>query len=105
MSEEVRMSEDKLGGLQKFGASLVLFASAVLLLLVSWLLWSTHDNRAQGAAITLVGVVASHLIKEVQELLKAWSRPEAHPQKAGSPDSQSAPLSAAHTGHGPAAGQ
>jgi len=28
--------------------------------------------RAQGAAITLVGVAASHLVKEVQELIKSW---------------------------------
>jgi hypothetical protein len=32
----------------------------------------THNPKAQGAAIALAGVVTSHLIKEVQELLRFW---------------------------------
>lgn len=58
--------------LKKFGAPLLIFLSAAVLLVVAWLLWITHNLRAQGAAITLVGMVASHLIKEVQELLRIW---------------------------------
>lgn len=58
--------------LKKYGAPGVIFLSSAVLLVVSWLLWITHNLRAQGAAITLVGVVATHLVKEVQELLRFW---------------------------------
>jgi len=55
-----------------YGASAAVFATAILLFGAAWLLWVTDDMRAQGAAITLVGVAASHLVKEVQELIKSW---------------------------------
>jgi hypothetical protein len=58
--------------LQKYGAPLVIFASAAVLLCASWLLWITGDQKAQGAAVALVGVAASHLVKEAQQLLKSW---------------------------------
>lgn len=103
LSEEAQMSRGKLSEMQKYGAPLVLFASAVLLLFASWLLWETHDNRAQGAAIALVGVVASHLIKEVQELLKAWMRPGNPDSGSGSTDSKSALPSTGDHDDGPAA--
>jgi hypothetical protein len=60
--------------LKKYGAPALIFLSAAILLVVAWLLWITHDMRAQGAAITLVGVVAAHLVKEIQELLRSWLR-------------------------------
>ena len=36
----------------------------------AWLLWIIHILRAQGAAVALVGVATSHLVKEVQELVR-----------------------------------
>jgi hypothetical protein len=60
--------------LQKYGAPATIFLSSAVLIVVAWLLWITHDMRAQGAAITLVGVVATHLVKEVQDLLKSWQK-------------------------------
>lgn len=60
------------GKLKKYGAPLVIFASAGVLLCASWLLWITGDQKAEGAAVTLVGVAASHLVKEAQQLLKSW---------------------------------
>ena len=68
------MSNDGTDGLKKIGAPTVIFASVVLLLLVAWVLWITRNEKAQGAAITLVGVAASHLVKEVQQLLRSWLR-------------------------------
>ncbi len=32
-------------------------------------LWQLDDAKARGAAITVVGVAATHLVKEVQEIL------------------------------------
>jgi hypothetical protein len=58
--------------LKKYGAPGIIFATAILLLAAAWLLWITGDTRAQGAAITLIGVAASHLVKEVQQLMKSW---------------------------------
>lgn len=71
------MSENNPGppaadNLKRYGAPVMIFASAGLLLAAAWLLWATDDMRAQGAAITLIGVVATHLVKEVQQLLKSW---------------------------------
>jgi hypothetical protein len=59
---------------RKYDAPIVIFLSAALLLVVAWLLWITHNLKAQGAAITLVGVVTGHFIKEVQELLGSWRK-------------------------------
>ena len=64
--------ESEMTRLKKYGAPGVIFLSSAVLLVVAWLLWITHNLRAQGAAITLVGVVATHLVKEVQELLRFW---------------------------------
>jgi hypothetical protein len=60
--------------LKKFGAPALIFLSAVILFVVAWLLWITNNTKAQGAAIALVGFVASHLVKEVQELVRFWLR-------------------------------
>jgi hypothetical protein len=68
------MKNDRADGLKKIGAPLIIFASAAILFLVAWALWFTHNEKAQGAAITLIGVMASHLIKEIQELLRSWLR-------------------------------
>jgi hypothetical protein len=68
------MSSDSAAGLKKYGAPIVIFASAAILLVAAWVLWITHNEKAQGAAITLVGVVAAHLVKEVQQLLRSWLR-------------------------------
>jgi hypothetical protein len=67
-------NKEKPDALKKYGAPTMIILSSVILLFVAWLLWITHDMRAQGAAITLVGVVASHLVKEIQELLRFWLR-------------------------------
>lgn len=64
------------GRLQSYGAPLVIFATTAILLCASWLLWITGNEKAQGAAIALVGVAASHLVKEAQQLLKSWLREE-----------------------------
>lgn len=68
------MEKDRADGLKRYGAPLTIFASAAALFLTAWALWFTHNEKAQGAAITLVGVMASHLIKEVQQLLRWWQR-------------------------------
>lgn len=77
MDEELVMSNEndeqgEISNLKRYGAPGMIFASAILLLAVAWLLWATDDMRAQGAAITLIGVVASHLVKEIQQLMKFW---------------------------------
>lgn len=69
-------NNDGRGKLQSYGMPLVIFAATVFLLGASWLLWITGNEKAQGAAIALVGVAASHLVKETQQLLKTWSREE-----------------------------
>jgi hypothetical protein len=68
------VKNDRADGLKKMGAPLIIFASAAALFLAAWALWFTHNEKAQGAAITLIGVMASHLIKEVQQLLRSWLR-------------------------------
>jgi hypothetical protein len=77
MDEELHMSDEidnrgEVSNLKRYGAPAIIFASAILLLGVAWLLWATDDVKAQGAAITLIGVVAGHLVKEVQQLMKSW---------------------------------
>jgi hypothetical protein len=64
------------GKLQSYGAPLVIFATTAILPCASWPLWITGKEKAQGAAIALVGVAASHLVKEAQQLLKSWLREE-----------------------------
>jgi hypothetical protein len=81
MYEERRMSSERTYGLKKYGAPIVIFASAAILLLAAWVLWITHNEKAQGAAITLVGVVAAHLVKEVQQLLRSWLSDDNPPTK------------------------
>jgi hypothetical protein len=71
-NEKSKPVESGITHLKKYGAPGVIFLSSAVLLIVAWLLWITHNLRAQGAAITLVGVVATHLVKEVQELLRFW---------------------------------
>lgn len=51
---------------------LLIFLAAVVLIAVAWFLWDTKNPKAQGAALALVGVIASHLVKEVQELVRSW---------------------------------
>jgi len=68
------MSNDKADRPKMFGPLAVIFGSTAFLLLAAWGLWITHNEKAQGAAITLVGVAAGHLVKEVQQLLRAWLR-------------------------------
>jgi len=66
------IADKEVSQLKKWGAPVLILLSAAVLLVVAWLLWITHNLRAQGAAITLVGVAASHLVKEVQQLLRFW---------------------------------
>jgi len=58
--------------LESWGAPILISFSTAVLLVVAWLLWITHNLRAQGAAIALVGAATSHLVKEVQELVRFW---------------------------------
>lgn len=58
--------------LQMWGAPTLIILTAAGLLVVAWFLWRTTDPKAQGAALTLVGVVGAHLVKEVQELVRFW---------------------------------
>jgi hypothetical protein len=60
--------------LQTIGAPTFIILTAAGLLVVAWYLWLTKDPKVQGAAITLAGVVATHLVKEVQELVRFWLR-------------------------------
>lgn len=62
----------EIGRLEKWGAPLLISLTAAGLFVVALLLWITHNPKAQGAALALVGVVASHLVKEVQELVRFW---------------------------------
>ena len=71
-NEKSKPAESGITRLKKYGAPGVIFLSSTVLLIVAWLLWITHNLRAQGAAITLVGLAATHLVKEVQELLRFW---------------------------------
>jgi hypothetical protein len=71
-NEKKRDAGQEVPRLKSWGASIFIFLSAAVLLVVAWLLWITHNLRAQGAAIALVGVAATHLVKEVQELLRFW---------------------------------
>ncbi len=80
------MSNDRADGLKKVGAPLVIFVSAASLVLVAWALWDTHNEKAQGAAITLVGVAASHLIKETQQLLRSWLGDDVPARQASEPE-------------------
>jgi hypothetical protein len=66
------IEDKKVPLLKKLGAPVLILLSAAVLLVVAWLLWITHNLKAQGAAIALVGVAATHLVKEVQELLRFW---------------------------------
>lgn len=68
------MSNDRTDRLKKYGAPTVIFGSALLILLAALVLWISNNEKAQGAAIALVGVAASHLVKEVQQLLRSWLR-------------------------------
>jgi hypothetical protein len=86
MYRECHMSSDSSDGLRKYGSPIVIFASAVVLLVAAWVLWITHNEKAQGAAITLVGVVAAHLVKEVQQLLRSWLRDDDPPARQRSQD-------------------
>jgi hypothetical protein len=58
--------------LETWGASLLVSLTAAGLFVIALLLWITHNPKAQGAALALVGVVASHLVKEIQELVRFW---------------------------------
>jgi hypothetical protein len=53
---------------------LMIFGTATLLFVVSLVLWLTNNPGARGAAISLVGIAAIHLIKETQELLRSWQK-------------------------------
>jgi|HubBroStandDraft_6_1064221.scaffolds.fasta_scaffold2162489_2 hypothetical protein len=75
------MSNDRADRPKMVGPLIVIFGSTAILLLAAWGLWITHDEKAQGAAITLAGVAASHLIKEVQQLLKSWLGDDAPPTR------------------------
>ena len=66
------VEDKKVPLLKKLGEPVLILLSAAVLLVVAWLLWITHNLKAQGAAIALVGVAATHLVKEVQELLRFW---------------------------------
>ena len=48
----------------------LMLATVIIILAVALVLWLTNDPKAQGAAITLVGAAATHLIRETQDLLK-----------------------------------
>jgi hypothetical protein len=62
----------EIGWLEKWGAPVLIILTAAGLILVAWFLWRTNNPKAQGAALALVGVVASHLVKETQELVRFW---------------------------------
>jgi hypothetical protein len=68
------MGNDRADRPKIVGPLIAIFGSTAFLLLAAWVLWITHNEKAQGAAITLVGVAASHLVKEVQQLLRSWLR-------------------------------
>jgi hypothetical protein len=84
------MSNDRDDGLKNAWAPIVVFASAAVLFLVAWALWFTHNEKAQGAAITLVGVMATHLVKEIQQLLRSWLRDDSPTHKAPETERKSA---------------
>jgi hypothetical protein len=84
------MSNDRADGLEGVWAPIVIFASAAVLFLVAWALWFTHNEKAQGAAITLVGVMATHLVKEIQQLLRSWLRDDSPTRKVPEPERNSA---------------
>lgn len=69
------MDHRQYGKLQQWGAPILIFISSAALIGFALFLWQTHNGRAQGAAIALVGVTATHLVKEIQELLRAWLSP------------------------------
>jgi hypothetical protein len=69
---EPRTDRTKIGWLEEWGAPTLIIITSAGLILVAWFLWRTTDQRAQGAALALVGVVGAHLIKEVQELVRFW---------------------------------
>jgi hypothetical protein len=50
-------------------------AVTVVLFLAAWILWLADDDKAHGAALTLVGASAGHLLKETGEVIKAWLPP------------------------------
>jgi hypothetical protein len=59
--------------LETYGTpTMLVFLAAVILIAVAWFLWRTNNPKAQGAALALVGVMAGHLVKEVQELVRLW---------------------------------
>jgi hypothetical protein len=67
-----RPGRSGIGRLGMWGAPTLIILTAAGLILVAWFLWRTTDSKAQGAALALVGVVAGHLLKEVQELVRFW---------------------------------
>jgi hypothetical protein len=69
---EPRTDRTKIGWLEEWGAPTLIIITSAGLILVAWFLWRTTDQRSQGAALALVGVVTAHLVKEVQELVRFW---------------------------------
>jgi hypothetical protein len=63
------------GKLEILGAPLIMFATVAVILVVALWLWSTGDERAEGAALSLIAMAATHLVKETQELLRSWLAP------------------------------
>jgi hypothetical protein len=72
--EEPKSDQSGIGWLEKWGPLGLPLLTAAGLILVAWYLWRTTNPQAQGAALALVGVVASHLVKETQELVRFWLR-------------------------------
>lgn len=63
---------------------MLIFGTAVLIGIAALLLWLTRDDKAQGAAIALIGAGGTHLIKETQLVLKTWiERPGGEMIQAG----------------------
>lgn len=59
---------------QIYGAPILVFLSTAAVTLIAGLLWSVGGDRGQGAALALAGAAATHLIKEVHDVLKIWLR-------------------------------
>jgi hypothetical protein len=65
-------AEPPLSQFQKYGGPGFILLTTAVVLAVAWWLWTFGGVRGQGAALTLAGGAAAHLLKETQEMLKFW---------------------------------
>jgi len=63
---------------EKYGEPAFVVLTTAVVLAIAWWLWTYGSETGQGAALTLAGGAATHLLKEAHEILRFWF---AHPNR------------------------